>query len=446
MEGSVFASALDESERRLRWFIVGWLTLSTILNLIDRQTLSILAPTLRDEFGLSNRGYGNIVNAFLLSYTIMYTVGGVLVDRIGERVGMAVCILWWSVAAMLHGVARGAVSLGVFRFLLGIGEPVNYPAALRATTSWFTKSERGLPLAIYSSGSSVGSLIAAPLVAWLTLHYGWRYAFLVTGSLGLIWLAVWLLVYRLPDREINGIGARSQTPHGDELSQSPTEASVPPRLRDLLMDRNVVAILLARFVTDPVWVFFLFWTPEYLKRDWGFSLKDIGLYAWIPFVFGGLGGTLGGMASDRLIRAGFDPAAARRRLLYVAAGVAPIGMLTGLVSSAGVSIALIALMAFVCYIWFIKTAALVSDIFPERAVGSVQGLMGTTGSIGGMVFTWLAGLLLDTFSSYKPVFVIAGAGHLLGATILWVMMRDKRVALKKLEDYRLESLHRSRAE
>src|SRR5262249_54077560 len=220
---------------------------------------------------------------------------------------------------------------------------------------------------------------AAPLVAWLTLHYGWRYAFLVTGSLGLIWLAVWLLVYRLPDREINGIGARSQTPHGDELSQSPTEASGPPRLTDLLLDRNLVAVLLARFVIDPVWVFFLFWTPEYLKRDWGFSLKDIGLYAWIPFVFGGLGGTLGGMASDRLIRAGFDPAAARRRLLYVAAGVAPIGMLTGLVSSAGVSIALIALMAFVCYIWFINTAALVSDIFPERAVGSVQGLMGTTG-------------------------------------------------------------------
>ncbi len=442
---SATTQGLDEGDQRLRWFIVGWLTLSTILNLIDRQTLSILAPTLRDEFGLSNRGYANIVNAFLFSYTIMYTVGGVMVDRIGERIGMAVCILWWSVAAMLHGLARGAVSLGIFRFLLGVGEPVNYPAALRATTSWFTKAERGLPIAIYSSGSSVGSLIAAPLVAWLTLHYGWRFAFFATGFLGLIWLSVWLLVYRLPMREINGVGSRSESPRSERPSPALTNNPASPRLMDLLKDRHVLAILLARFVTDPVWVFFLFWTPEYLKRDWGFNLKDIGLYAWIPFVFGGLGGVLGGMASDRLIRAGLSPAAARRRLLYSAAGLAPIGMLTGLVSSAGFSIALIALMAFVCYVWFINTAALVSDIFPERVVGSIQGLMGTTGSIGGMVFTWLAGLLLDSFSSYKPVFVIAGSGHLLGALILWSLMRDKRDLLK-YEDYRLESPHRNRAD
>src|SRR6266545_4395541 len=190
---------------------------------------------------------------------------------------------------------------------------------------------------------------------------------------------------------------------------------------------------------------FSFLDSRVLEKGLGLHLKDIGLYAWIPFVFGGLGGVLGGMASDRLIRAGLSPAAARRRLLYSAAGLAPIGMLTGLVSSAGFSIALIALMAFVCYVWFINTAALVSDIFPERVVGSIQGLMGTTGSIGGMVFTWLAGLLLDSFSSYKPVFVIAGSGHLLGALILWSLMRDKRDLLK-YEDYRLESPHRNRAD
>lgn len=424
MASSTIAQTLDADDQRLRWFIVGWLTLSTILNLIDRQTLSILAPTLRDEFGLSNRGYANIVNAFLLSYTIMYTAGGVLVDRIGERVGMAACVLWWSVAAMLHGLAQGALSLGLFRFLLGVGEPVNYPAALRATTTWFAKAERGLPIAIYSSGSSAGSLIAAPLVAWLTLHYGWRFAFFATGFLGLIWFAVWVLVYRLPRHEINGAGSQDRAPQCAKPALAGHAA--PARLKDLLRDRNVLAILLARFVTDPVWVFFLFWTPEYLKRDWGFSLKDIGLYAWIPFIFGGLGGVLGGMASDRLIRAGLSPAVARRRLLYGAAGVAPVGMLIGLTGSARVSIALIALMAFVCYIWFINTAALVSDIFPERVIGSIQGLMGTTGSIGGMVFTWLAGLLLDAFSSYKPVFIIAGSGHLLGALALWYLMRERR--------------------
>jgi ACS family hexuronate transporter-like MFS transporter len=387
--------------------------------------LSVLAPTLRDEFGLSNRGYANIVNAFLVSYTIMYTVGGVLVDRIGERLGMAGCILWWSIAAMLHSLARGAFSLGLFRFLLGIGEPVNYPAALRATTSWFSRAERGLPIAIYSSGSSVGSLIATPLVAWIALQYGWRFAFFATGSLGLIWLAVWLLIYRLPRHDVNRVESRNNVSRTD-AHPGLGDPAPPQRFTDLLKDRNVLGILLARFMTDPVWLFFLYWTPEYLKRQWGFSLKDIGLYGWIPFVFGGAGGVLGGMASDRLIRSGLSPAAARRRLLYFSAALAPVGMVTGFAGSPGISIAVIALMAFICYVWFINTAALVSDVFSEKVIGTIQGLMGTTGSIGGMLFTWLTGFLLDTMSSYKFVFVIAGSGHLLGSLALWSLMRDKR--------------------
>jgi len=427
---------LVERGRTLRWFIVAWITLSTILNLIDRQALSILAPTIRDEFGISNRGYANILNAFLLSYTIMYTGGGVLVDRIGERIGMAASILWWSIAAMLHSLTRGAFSLAIFRFLLGIGEPVNYPAALRATTTWFPRAQRGLPIAIYSSGSSVGSLIATPLVAFIALHYGWRIAFLATGSLGLIWLMGWLLIYRLPGHDFNriesgeelqpvdlrGIKQAGGVGSGEESANPAT----PQRFGDLLKDRNVLAILLARFTTDPVWLFFLYWTPEYLKRQWGFSLKEIGLYAWIPFVFGGAGGVLGGMASDWLIRSGLSPAAARRRLLYSAAALAPIGMVTGFVGKPAISIAVIALMAFICYVWFINTAALVSDVFSERVIGTIQGLMGTTGSLGGILFNWLIGFLLDTLSSYKFVFVIAGSGHLLGSLMLWSLMRDKQ--------------------
>src|SRR5262245_15174978 len=247
MTSLAMSRTLDKRRRGLRWFIVAWITLSTILNLIDRQALSVLAPTLRDEFGLSNRGYANIVNAFLVSYTIMYTVGGVLVDRIGERLGMAACILWWSIAAMLHSLARGAFSLGLFRFLLGIGEPVNYPAALRATTSWFSRAERGLPIAIYSSGSDVGSLVATPLVAWITLQYGWRFAFFATGSLGLIWLAVWLLIYRLPRRDLCSAEPPGAQPPRDE---APADSTTPQRFTDLLKDRNVLGILLARFTTD----------------------------------------------------------------------------------------------------------------------------------------------------------------------------------------------------
>jgi len=408
---------LDKGDRALRWFIVGWVTLSTILNLLDRQTLSILAPTLREQFHLSNRDYSNIVNAFLCSYTVMYTVGGWMVDRIGERIGMAACIVWWSVMTMLHSLAQGALSLGILRFLLGIGEPGNYPAALRATTTWFARSERGLPIAIYSSGSSVGSLIAAPLIAWLAISLGWRSAFLLPGFLGLLWVVVWLWIYRQPRGDVN---------RGEERVAAAAGTIGPaPRLIDLARDRRVFAILLARFLSDPVWTFFLFWTPEYLKREWGFNLVEIGLYGWIPFVFGGFGGVLGGMASDWLIRRGVAPARARRRLLYVGAGVAPLGMLTGYVSSAAISIGLIGLMAFVCYVWFINTAALVSDVFPTRVVGSVQGLMGTTGALGGILLNWGAGHILDAFSSYRILFVIAGSAHVLASVALWSLMRDE---------------------
>ncbi|MFB3903787.1 MAG: MFS transporter [Acidobacteriota bacterium] len=415
---------LDTTEResRLRWFIVGWITLSTMLNLIDRQTLSIVAPVLREEFGLSNSDYANILNAFLLSYTVMYTVGGRLVDRIGEKIGMTFFVLWWSLSTMLHSLASGALSLGAFRFLLGVGEPGNYPAALRAVTTWFAKRERGFPIALYSSGSSVGSLVAVPLIAWLTLTWSWRMAFVVPGLIGLVWVAVWWKVYRNPSPSMAAAFSAAASPAavGD---QGPARAL--PSMLSLLQDRRVVAILAARLITDPVWTFFLFWTPQYLKSERGFSLTDIGLYAWIPFLFGGAGGMLGGAASDFLIRRGFSPARARTLVLYVTAAVAPAGAAIGFVGSAGLSIALIAMMAFVCYAWFINTAALASDVFPENVIGTVQGYMGTIGCIGGMILTWVAGTVLDRFDSYTPMFVIAASGHLTAAIILRVFLRTK---------------------
>ncbi len=400
--------------------IAGWLTLSTILNLIDRQTLSILAPLLRDKFGLSQQSYSHVVTAFLVSYTIMYAVGGRFVDWAGERIGMAACILWWSVCTMLTGLAQGAISLGIFRFLLGLGEPGNYPAALRATTRWFPKAERGLPIALFSSGSAVGSVIAPPMIAGLTLAFGWRSAFLLPGLLGLLWLVVWLWIYQLPQAH-PGI-----TP--EELSllapdnESASEVTAPNRWSSLLKDRNVLALVLARLVSDPVWYFYLFWTPEYLKRERGFSLTDIGLYAWIPFVAGALGGMVGGQASDKLITAGVPNVRARTRVLYISAALAPLGIWTSQAHSAPAAILLIAAMAFVAYSWFINTAALIPDLFPDRVVGSVLGLMGTAGSAGGIVFTVLVGFLL-THYSYGTVFALAGSMHVLASFILWALMR-----------------------
>lgn len=405
--------------RQMRWFIAGWLALSTVLNLIDRQTLSILAPLLRDQFHLSVQGYSNVVTAFMVSFTVMYTVGGRLVDWIGERLGMAACILWWSVCTILTGFAQGAISLGAIRFLLGLGEPGNYPAALRATTRWFPKEERGLPIAMFSSGGAVGNVLAPPLIAGMTLLFGWRAAFFLPGALGLVWLAVWLLVYRTP-AEYPGT-----TRH--ELDKLETETNIPSlglaQWFGLLKNRNVLALLLARFVSDPAWYFYVFWMPEYLKRERGFSLSDIGMYAWIPFVAGAIGGMTGGRISDLLIRRGIAPAKARARVLYVAAAVAPAGILTTRVPSAAMAIGLIAVMAFVSYTWFINTAAMIPDVVSEKTVGSVLGFIGTAGSAGGVLFTPLVGYLVSHYS-YAIVFAMVGSMHVSGALILWAIRKD----------------------
>lgn len=420
MATQTLAVQMTDRESRLRWFIVGWITLSTMLNLIDRQTLSVIAPVLREEFHLSNRDYSNIINAFLLSYTVMYTVGGRLVDRIGEKIGMTFFVLWWSVATMLHSLASGALSLGIFRFLLGVGEPGNYPGALRTVTTWFAKRERGLPIALYSSGSSIGSLIAVPLIVWLTVTWGWRAAFVAPGLIGLVWVAVWWKVYRNPSPSLAAViqGVSPSAPRDAASTRLPS-------MLQLLKDKRVVAILAARLITDPVWTFFLFWTPQYLKSERGFSLTDIGLYAWIPFLFGGAGGMLGGATSDFLIRRGFSAPRARTLVLYATAVIAPAGAAIGFVGSAGLSIALIAMMAFVCYAWFINTAALASDVFPENVIGTVQGYMGTIGCIGGMILTWVAGTVLDRFDTYTPMFIVAASGHLAAAIILWIFLKTK---------------------
>lgn len=415
-----FAESLRPAERRLRWFIVGWMTLSTILNLINRNTLSILAPTLKEKLGMTQEAYGHIIMAFQLSYAVMYVAGGRFVDRVGEKIGMAACIVWWSVSTMLHALSRGVLSLGIFRFLLGVGEPGNYPAALRASARWFSKEERGLPIAIWSSGSSVGSLLSVPMIAFLGLHFGWQMAFFVPGFLGIIWVVVWVLAYRLPSVSVDGPQDRAPSAMGAEA-----QGSNPGSLAGLLKDGRVWAIILARLLTDPIWVFYLSWTPKYLAEVWKFDLAKMAFYGWIPFLFGGLGGVIGGMGSDWFIRRGVEPSKARKRLLYFTGALAPLGMLTGFVGSAGVSIALIALMAFVCYVWFINTAALISDVFPENLVGTVLGLAAGIGQFGGILMAWLAGHLLEQNGSYTPLFIVAGSGHLLAALGLFAFLKDK---------------------
>jgi ACS family hexuronate transporter-like MFS transporter len=412
----------------MRWLITAWLTLSTVLNVIDKQTLSIVAPFLRETLHISVAQYSYVVTAFLLAYGVMYSVGGWFVDRVGERIGMATCVGWWAVCTMLTSLVQGAFSLGVVRFMVGLGEPGVYPAALKTTTRWFPKTERGTPIALFSSGGAVGNMLAAPMIALVALRFGWRASFLLPGTLGLLWLAGWLTMYRLPEKH-PGVTARDLVKLAEEDS---TDAKVG--WLALFRNRNVLALVLARLVSDPVNYFYLFFIPEYLKSQRGFSLADIGMYAWMPFVAGAVGGIVGGRWADILAKRGMQPAKAKLRILYGSAAVAPLGILTSQVHSAALALVLMSLMSFIVYCWFINTAALIPDIAPVSQTGSILGIIGTAGTFGGMLFMLLVGFLVTRFGSYQLIFAIVGSVHVIAALALRSMIHIPKDTPKILEE------------
>jgi ACS family hexuronate transporter-like MFS transporter len=392
---------------RARWMIVGLLFFSTVINYVDRQTLSILSPTLRREFHLSERHYANAVSAFLIAYTVMYSLSGRLLDRIGVRAGMALCIAWWSVATMLTSLARGPMSLAAFRFLLGIGEPGVFPAGLKACSEWFSPRERALPTGVFSSGSALGAVLAPPIVAWITVRYGWRYAFTIPGAVGLLWIPIWLQAYRRPPRSIG-----KQEPAGRSWSQ-------------MLRERKLWAVVLPRVASDPVWYFYLFWLPDYLQRERGLSLAQIGIYGWIPFLFADFGNVGGGALSDWLVRRGWPARQARIAMLVGVGCVAPFGALVGAVRSTAVAIAITCLIGFLTQCWTTNISTLAADLFPQEERGTVAGLMGTAGSLGGVLFSQALGLLIGVFG-YPSAFVAAAVMHPVAATVLVLLARGGR--------------------
>lgn len=415
-----------ERPATIRWFILALLFLATVINYVDRQTLSILAPTLRAEFHLSEIDYSRVVSAFLLSYTVMYAVSGRVIDRIGVRLGMAASILWWSIATMATAVARGAFSLAAFRFALGIGEPGVYPAGLRATAEWFPERERAMATGIFSSGSAIGALAAPPLIALVALRFGWRYAFLLPGMTGLVWLPLWWLVYRTP--------RSNQSNNSQDAVRVPGRDPVLTRRRwiDLFRDRKLLALVLPRFASDPVWYFYLFWLPDYLQQSRHFTLAKVGLYGWIPFLFADLGNVLGGVASDWLVRLGLPPARSRIMVLVAGACLGPLGAFIGLVDNVAVAIAITCLVGFLCQSWSTNIGALALDLVPLQETSSVIGLMGMTGSLGGILFTQVLGVVVERFG-YSTAFMLAAALQPIAAVMLLALLRSdsRRGSIKR---------------
>jgi MFS transporter, ACS family, hexuronate transporter len=409
--------------KNLRWLIAALVFLSTVINYVDRQTLSVLAPQLTKELGLSNIEYGWISQAFLIPYTAMFIVSGILIDRHGVKLVYAVATAWWSIAAMLHAVASSAMGLGVFRFLLGAAESANFVGAEKVAAEWYPPKDRGTLNGLVQAGTVTGALITPPIVVWLSERYGWRAAFLFTGSLGLFWVIAWLVTYHLPERhplitqeELRLIRGSSPTAEGENEA-----GFARVRWIDFFSFPQTWGLLFARIISDPVWWFYLFWLPKYLTEGQGLTMKQMSYVVLLPYLASDFGSILGGWLSGRLIARGRKAVMSRRAVMLFSAMLMPFGLLLVLKPSTPATIALISLALFAHSSWKTNLVTMTVDIFPRRVVASVHGIVATGGGIGGALFTTAAGYIIE-WHSYTPILVLMGFLHPLAyLCVMWLI-------------------------
>ena len=406
---------------RVRWTICGLLFAASTINYIDRQVLGLLAPDLQRTFGWDELQYGYIVSAFQAAYAIGFVFAGQLMDRLGTRRGYAIAVSLWSVAAMSAGFAWSAVTFGAARFALGLGESGNFPAAIKTTAEWFPKRERAFATGIFNSGTNIGAVIAPLTVPWIALTLGWRWAFVLTGAIGFIWVAVWLAIYapaarhpRLGDRERQHILSDHEAP----------EAHVA--WRPLFGYRQTWAVMVGKFMTDPIWWFYLFWLPKFLHDSYGLTLSTVGLPLVTIYLASDIGSIFGGWLSSRLIASGRSVNVARKTAMFTCALlVTPIALVSK-ASSLWEAVGLISLAAAAHQGWSANMFTLASDMFPRGAIGSVVGIAGMSGAIGGMLIATAVGLLLQLTGSYVSVFLMAASSYLFA--LLFIHLLAPRLA------------------
>jgi ACS family hexuronate transporter-like MFS transporter len=404
---------------RLRWMMIGLIFLATVINYIDRQTVSVLKTAISSDLGLSNVDYAAIQNSFLACYAISQMLSGRLYDRIGTRLGFMFSIVIWSAGALAHALARTAGEFRICRGVLGFGEAGNWPGAAKLVGEWFPVSERALGMGIFNAGAALGGAVSPPIIAWLALAYGWRATFVVTGLLGFAWLLLWMLLYRVPEQH-PWIGEEERA---YILSDRGGVAAPPvnwhPGWLTLLTYRQTWAVVVGRFITDPIWWLYIFWLPSYFQEARGFSLQQVGLSAWAPFLCAGFGAIGGGWASGFLIQRGWSVDRARRTVMAFGALLTPAGILAVRAESPYVALLLMGIVLFGFQIWINNLQTLPSDFFPRSAVASVFGLGGTAAAVASVLYNWGTGRVVDGLG-YTPVFVVAGILGPLGllATLL----------------------------
>src|SRR5581483_1291529 len=384
-----------------KWLVLGFAFSATFINYLDRQTLSVLAPVLLLQYHISAESYSRIVSAFMLAYTISNGISGRMLDRLGTKAGYAIAIALWSGAELLHALAKGAFGFGIVRFLLGVGEAGNYPAGVKLIAEWFPAKDRSLSAGVFNSGASIGAIIAPPLLAWIALTAGVRAAFVVVGLLGFLWLGLWLLVYRRPPQD---------TP----------PPSLSTRGSHLFRSKFLWQFTLSKAFSDPVWYFYTFWFPQYLRADFSFTLQQIGETAWIPFFTAAIGNVVGGLFFFPLLTACGSPQKARRIgvILFSLAMMSTVFIPACRSPRSG--IALVSLATFGYSASLANLLALPADVYPQDAVASVWGFASVGSGFGGMLFALLTGWIVQRYS-FSTAFVLFGLLPLVAAILVWFL-------------------------
>lgn len=415
--------------KNFRWWIAGLIGLATAINYLDRQNLPIALSEIRKTIVISDVDYGFINSIFLFSYGTMYAIGGRILDILGARTGYAVMIVWWSMANILHGLVSSVTGLGLARFLLGIGEGGGFPGSAKVVSEWFPGKERSLAFGIFNAGSSVGAVIAPPLIAAIIALANWRWTFIISGVLGLVWVVVWLQIYTQPqkskfttDNEKDYISTALQR----EKDANPMKET-PVSWLSLFKDRDVWTVIIVKFFPDSAWYFFIFWLPKYLNDVRGLDIKGIGAYAWIPYAFAGMGSLLGGWLSSFLLKRNFSIDVARKIPLGIAAALLPVSLL---ITSASLNMAIVffSMAMFGHQLYSTIAQTLVTDLFPSKVVGSVTGLMGCMVTYGAMLFSLIIGFVIGNYG-YGPAFLISGLLHPLGFVLaLFLIKKNKFIS------------------
>jgi len=396
-----------------RWIICGLLLLGTTKNYMDRQVLGVLKTTLQHDFSWNEIQYGNLVSAFQIAYAAgMLLVGG-LIDRLGTRLGYALAMIFWSLASMGTALASSLTGFRMSRYALGFGEAAVFPASIKAVAEWFPKKERALATGIFNAGTNVGAIITPLIVPWIVLRWGWQGAFVGIGAIGFVWLFIWLLIYRKPE-DHRGVSKAEL----DYIRSDPQEPAGKTKWVRLFPLRQTWAFAMGKFLTDPVWWFYLFWVPGFLQSKHGLALTGIGIPIMAIYLISDVGSVAGGWLSSSLIKRGRSVNAARKiAMLICAVGVLPVVFAYRIEST--LSAVLLIGLAAACHQGFSANLyTLTSDMFPVRAVGSVTGIGGMAGAIGGWLMAKVVGHVLQWTGSYMIPFAMAGSGYLLALIVI----------------------------